>query len=41
MCHYWSNFEIADMDLFRSPLYRSFFDDLDRTGGFYFERVRN
>lgn len=38
-CHYWSNFEIADLDFFRGKEYRSFFDYLDRTGGFYFERV--
>lgn len=37
-CHYWSNFEIADMDFFRSDDYRRFFDYLDRSGGFYFER---
>ena len=39
MCHFWSNFEIADMDFFRSPEYRSLFKFLDREGGFYFERV--
>ncbi|MCJ1434725.1 hypothetical protein MMC27_004095 [Xylographa pallens] len=38
MCHFWSNFEIADMDFFRSPEYREFFDFLDADGGFYFER---
>ena len=36
----WSNFEIADMDFFRSPEYQAFFEYLDRKGGFYFERVR-
>jgi mannosyltransferase len=39
LCHYWSNFEIADMDLFRSQEYQDFFEYLDRKGGFYFERV--
>lgn len=39
LCHYWSNFEIADMDFFRSAEYQAFFDYLDRKGGFYFERV--
>ena len=39
MCHFWSNFEIADMDFFRSPEYREFFEFLDADGGFYFERV--
>ena len=38
MCHFWSNFEIADMDFFRSPLYRDFFRFLDEDGGFYYER---
>jgi Glycolipid 2-alpha-mannosyltransferase len=40
-CHFWSNFEIGDMDFFRSAdaaEYRNFFDALDRSGGFYFER---
>lgn len=39
MCHYWSNFEIADMDFFRSRAYQDFFEYLDKKGGFYFERV--
>lgn len=39
-CHYWSNFEIADLDFFRSTEYGEYFDMLDRSGGFYFERVR-
>ena len=39
LCHYWSNFEIADMDFFRSPEYQAFFEYLDHKGGFYFERV--
>ncbi|KAB8342829.1 hypothetical protein FH972_022427 [Carpinus fangiana] len=38
LCHYWSNFEIADMDFFRSPAYRAFFAHLDAAGGFYYER---
>jgi mannosyltransferase len=38
-CHYWSNFEIADLDFFRSKQYRDFFEYLDSSGGFYFERV--
>lgn len=38
-CHFWSNFEIADMDFFRSTAYRDYFDMLDRSGGFYFERA--
>jgi mannosyltransferase len=39
MCHFWSNFEIADMDFFRSSKYRGLFDFLDADGGFYYERV--
>ena len=38
VCHYWSNFEIADMDWFRSPSYRALFEYLDHDGGFFFER---
>ena len=38
LCHFWSNFEIADMDFFRSPAYRSLFQFLDQDGSFYFER---
>lgn len=39
LCHYWSNFEIADMDFFRSAAYRELFLSLDEAGGFYYERV--
>lgn len=39
LCHFWSNFEIADMDWYRTPEYRAFFNMLDEEGGFYFERV--
>ncbi len=39
LCHYWGNFEIADMDFFRSDAYRSYFEALDTAGGFYYERV--
>ncbi|KAH7303483.1 glycolipid 2-alpha-mannosyltransferase-domain-containing protein [Stachybotrys elegans] len=38
LCHFWSNFEIADMDLFRSSEYRDLFHYLDQDGGFYYER---
>jgi mannosyltransferase len=40
MCHFWSNFEIARLDFFRSKAYQDFFDMLDRSGGFWSERVR-
>lgn len=39
LCHFWSNFEIADMDFFRSTEYRRLFEYLDADGGFYYERV--
>jgi len=38
LCHYWSNFEIADLDFFRGAAYQSLFTHLDRAGGFYHER---
>ncbi|KAJ7693144.1 glycosyltransferase family 15 protein [Mycena rosella] len=37
-CHFWSNFEIADLDLWRGEAYTKFFDHLDAKGGFYYER---
>ena len=37
-CHFWSNFEIADMNLWRSPIYEAYFEHLDRAGGFFYER---
>jgi mannosyltransferase len=40
MCHFWSNFEIARLDWFRSKEYNDFFDMMDRSGGFWMERVR-
>lgn len=38
MCHFWSNFEIADLEFFRSDAYRRVFQYLDKEGGFYYER---
>jgi mannosyltransferase len=38
LCHYWSNFEIADLDFFRGAEYQALFHHLDRQGGFYHER---
>ncbi|KAJ7159257.1 glycosyltransferase family 15 protein [Mycena crocata] len=38
MCHFWSNFEIASLDFWRSEPYTQFFKYLDATGGFYYER---
>jgi len=37
-CHFWSNFEIGSLDLWRGEAYSKFFDFLDSKGGFYYER---
>jgi mannosyltransferase len=37
-CHFWSNFEIGDLDFFRGEKYESYFQHLDRAGGFFYER---
>ncbi|UNI19076.1 putative mannosyltransferase ktr4 [Purpureocillium takamizusanense] len=37
-CHFWSNFEVADMDFWRSQVYDDYFNHLDRAGGFFYER---
>ena len=39
MCHFWSNFVIARLDWFRSKEYEDFFQMMDRSGGFWMERV--
>ncbi|KAK9454685.1 nucleotide-diphospho-sugar transferase [Dipodascopsis uninucleata] len=38
LCHFWSNFEIASLDFYRSQAYLDYFDYLDKTGNFYYER---
>lgn len=38
MCHFWSNFEIGNLDFFRGEAYGAYFDHLDKAGGFYYER---
>ncbi|AQZ16627.1 (ZYRO0B01672g) [Zygosaccharomyces parabailii] len=38
LCHFWSNFEIANLKFFRSPAYESYFEFLDKKGGFFYER---
>ncbi|KAF8964697.1 glycosyltransferase family 15 protein [Flammula alnicola] len=38
LCHFWSNFEIADMDFWRGEAYQKFFEFLESKGGFYYER---
>ncbi|OTA61542.1 glycosyltransferase family 15 protein [Hypoxylon sp. EC38] len=37
-CQFYSNFEIGSLDFFRSKEHRAYFDHLDRSGGFYYER---
>ncbi|KAI8575194.1 hypothetical protein K450DRAFT_262968 [Umbelopsis ramanniana AG] len=37
-CHFWTNFEIASLDLWRSNDYLKLFSYLDRSGGFFYER---
>jgi len=37
-CHFWSNFEIGDMEFWRSQAYEDYFEHLDRAGGFFYER---
>lgn len=37
-CHFWSNFEIGDLDFFRGEKYDNYFQFLDRAGGFFYER---
>lgn len=38
LCHFWSNFEIASLDFLRSEAYIDYFNHLDKTGGFFYER---
>ena len=38
LCHFWSNFEIGSLKFFRSEAYTSYFQYLDKSGGFYYER---
>ncbi|WFD49070.1 hypothetical protein GLX27_003748 [Malassezia furfur] len=37
-CHFWTNFEIADLRWMRSEAYQAFFRHLDATNGFFYER---
>jgi alpha 1,2-mannosyltransferase len=36
--HFWSNFEIGDLNWFRSQEYNDYFEFLDKRGGFFYER---
>ncbi|ODV88423.1 glycosyltransferase family 15 protein [Tortispora caseinolytica NRRL Y-17796] len=38
LCHFWTNFEIADMDFYRSEAYQKYFEYLDAALGFFYER---
>ncbi|KAF7731997.1 hypothetical protein EC973_007102 [Apophysomyces ossiformis] len=38
LCHFWSNFEIGSLNFWRSAAYRDFFQYLDKTGNFFYER---
>ncbi|KAI8384343.1 nucleotide-diphospho-sugar transferase [Radiomyces spectabilis] len=38
LCHFWSNFEIGSLAFLRSKAYLDFFNYLDQTGGFFYER---
>jgi len=37
-CHFWSNFEIGDLNFWRSDAYMKYFEYLDQHGGFFYER---
>ncbi|KAK8932489.1 Glycolipid 2-alpha-mannosyltransferase [Metarhizium anisopliae BRIP 53293] len=37
-CHFWSNFEVGNLNWLRSKPYIDFFESLDRDGGFFYER---
>ncbi|EOA87039.1 alpha 1 [Exserohilum turcicum] len=37
-CHFWSNFEIGNLNWLRSDAYIDFFTSLDHAGGFFYER---
>ncbi|PNS18746.1 O-glycoside alpha-1,2-mannosyltransferase 4 [Sphaceloma murrayae] len=37
-CHFWSNFEIGNLNWLRSKQYVDFFEHLDHEGGFFYER---
>lgn len=37
-CHFWSNFEIGDMDFYRANAYSKWVEFLEQSGGFYYER---
>lgn len=38
LCHFWSNFEIAHMSIYKNPIYDGYFDYLESHDGFWKER---
>lgn len=38
LCHFWSNFEIARLDVFDNDVYNAYFQYLEKSGGFWRER---
>lgn len=37
-CQFYSNFEVGSLDFFRGKEHQSYFEHLDRSGGFFYER---
>ncbi|CCH62618.1 hypothetical protein TBLA_0H03370 [Henningerozyma blattae CBS 6284] len=37
-CYFWSNSELGNLNYWRSPLVKNYFDYLDHEGGFFYER---
>ncbi|KAI8096791.1 nucleotide-diphospho-sugar transferase [Halteromyces radiatus] len=37
-CHFWSNFQVADLSFFKGTEYQDFFDYIDHSGGIFYER---
>ena len=37
-CHFWSNFEVGNLNWLRGQAYSDFFETLDKDGGFFYER---
>lgn len=38
MCHIWPAMEVGDFDFFRNSHYMNYFNHLDKSGGFFYER---
>ncbi len=38
LCHFWSNYEVGDLRFWRSKEYMEYFEYLDKSGGFFYER---